>query len=404
MINNELKTNQNISLSENKSANINNFIAENKTAFKEISAIANHQPLSTTNKQINIITETQQITSSGILDKKIQNSAISYNNQETVTAITENQIVQIPIIETNTLTLEKQTSAENSIKKLAKNEEAIAAVFDVKKIDTGFDQQNEKNIKKNFKTKTDNLFAIEFSGSLYLVDRKLNAGTEFENLVKIRNDNESEIVSFSPGIEFIYKTGDFFIQSGIRYQRLGEKINYELTHVETNINSTLLHRDTLVYVYSIINPPEGQWQYDTIWYTKEDTIYTTSHQTVNVLNTYNYFEIPLLLGKSFDFNKFSIDISTGISFGLLLKANAQILTSDMQTFIKIDDRHSPYMNDLTMNYLLRVSFRYSFNEKMSIFMRPDVKHQLGSILNNKQYPVQQKYTLYGIGFGFMYNL
>jgi len=262
-------------------------------------------------------------------------------------------------------------------------------------------QKHEDDIKN--KTKLRPLFSIELSANLFYVDKNLKASNEFLNLVNMRNDNESDIYTFSPGVEIICKTKHFFVQTGIRYLRLGEKIKYNLTNTGTDIQNILLQRDTLVFVYSIISPPQGQWHYDTIWYTRFDTTYFTTHQIINSLNTYNYFEIPLLLGKSLTINKFNIDISTGISLGILLKANAQIIISDGRTFLNINNRQSPYMNDMTMNYLLRLSLRYSINEKWSVFIRPDLKHQFGSIINKNQYPVQQKYTLYGLGIGFMYN-
>jgi len=272
----------------------------------------------------------------------------------------------------------------------------------LKAVDSSFVQQNEENLIKKGRTKSYHSFAIELSGNFYYVTKKLSADNEFANLVKTRNEAESAIITFLPGIELKLNTKNFFLQTGISYQVLGEKVQYDFTNVSTSINTVLSSKDSLVYIPDPIHPP-GHWEYDSIWSSKPDTSYLVFHRAVNQKNMFKYFEIPLLLGKSFAFHQFVLDVSTGISLGILLKADAQILSTDNLTFIGIDDKQSPYMKDLTINYLLRIAFRYQINEKWSVFARPSLKINLGSVFNENQYPVQQKYTLYGIGLGVMYK-
>jgi hypothetical protein len=110
-----------------------------------------------------------------------------------------------------------------------------------------------------------------------------------------------------------------------------------------------------------------------------------------------------LVGKSFAVNRFILDISTGFSFGILLKSNAYLLSADDNSLVQIENKYSPYLNDLQLNYILRVALRYQMNENWSVFVRPSMKKNLGSVLNQNKYPIAQKYTLYGLGVGIMYT-
>ncbi len=246
-------------------------------------------------------------------------------------------------------------------------------------------------------------FALEINGNVFYLDQNLNSNEASASLVKSRNAYESNISTITPGIELKYSSKDFFFQTGISYQLLGEKINYNLTDVNATINTKWVYGDSLVFVIDNVFPTLGHWKYDTIWSSYNDTTYYTSQRIVNHLNTYQYFELPFLIGKSFVFNKFSLDVSSGFSIGILLKSDAQILATDNSSFIRIENAHSSYINDVTMNYILRIALRYSLSEKWSVFLRPSLKRNLGSILNDDKYPVQQKYTMYGIGMGLMYN-
>ncbi|MFZ4399593.1 MAG: hypothetical protein ACOYO1_06145 [Bacteroidales bacterium] len=405
IISNTLPNHQTIRLAERKPSDINKTIVYHESETKEKSFTSNDKPLLYIEQSENIANkiktksiETQLLATSSL---SVSEENAAKESESKLTYTTELLKDQTPLVEKDILPVEKVMSSENKNVKLSIHQEANIIAPEAQKTNIITEQQNNDNYKKRIKIRSS--FAIELSENLFFADKKLDATEEFTNLVKIRNESESGITAILPGIELRYNSKHFFVQMGLNLQLLGEKVNYNLMKTETEINSTLLHKDTLVYVYSIINPPEGQWQFDTIWFTRLDTTYKTLYRSVNHNNTYKYIEIPLLLGKSFAFSDFNIEVSTGISLGFLFKANAQILTSDNWTILSIDEKTSPYLNTITMNYLLRCAFRYAVSERWSVFARPELKYSLGSILNENQYPLKQKYMQYGIGLGFMYN-
>lgn len=258
-------------------------------------------------------------------------------------------------------------------------------------------------IKKTYKRPFLSRFEILMSGNFYYVDKKLSAGSEFTNLVKIREKGESPVLTFSPALEIRYNFNNVFIQSGIQYQKYGEKLDFSTSEIIKELNDKWLIHDSLYYVRDSINPP-GSWHLDTIWFHIIDTSYRTKKYTFKKTNSYNYFEIPLLIGKQIQLNRFSIEVSTGISFGFLLKSDAEILATDQKTAILLKDEKSPYLNTLMLNYLFRLSLRYQLNERWSIFVSPNIKYNIGNIFNENQYPIKQNYLLYGIGSGLIYKL
>ena len=179
-------------------------------------------------------------------------------------------------------------------------------------------------------------------------------------------------------------------------------MDFNTSETLRNITENWLHRDTLYYVKDSVNPP-GSWHLDTIWFVVKDTNYKTNKYSFRKDNSYKYVEIPFLIGKRFVANNISFEVSTGISLGFLLKADSRLLSTDGKTALLISNEKSPYLNSIMVNYLLRFYIRYSISERWSIYISPDMKYNLGNILNESMYPIKQNYMLYGMGSGLIYK-
>ena len=310
----------------------------------------------------------------------------------------------IPIqktIETNGM----QSGIEASVKaeEIKENKTEEAAV----EAKTKDQKENEKAraddlIKKAYKKPVSSRFELLLGATVYFVDKKLSAATEYDNLVKLRKDAEKPIFALSPALELRFNFNKFYIQSGFQYQKYGEKVDFSTSETLRNITENWLHRDTLYYVKDSVNPP-GSWHLDTIWFVVKDTNYKTNKYSFRKDNSYKYVEIPFLIGKRFVANNISFEISTGISLGFLLKADSRLLSTDGKTALLISNEKSPYLNSIMVNYLLRFYIRYSISERWSIYISPDMKYNLGNILNESMYPIKQNYMLYGMGSGLIYK-
>ena len=135
----------------------------------------------------------------------------------------------------------------------------------------------------------------------------------------------------------------------------------------------------------------------------KDTNYKTNKYSFRKDNSYKYVEIPFLIGKRFVANNISFEVSTGISLGFLLKADSRLLSTDGKTALLVSNEKSPYLNSIMVNYLLRFYIRYSISERWSIYISPNMKYNLGNILNESMYPIKQNYMLYGMGSGLIYK-
>jgi hypothetical protein len=258
-------------------------------------------------------------------------------------------------------------------------------------------------IKKEYKKKLINRFELIVGGSFFYVDKKLSAKKEYDNLVKIRENGEVPISNFSPYFGIRYNFNNFFVQSGFQYQKYGEKMDIQTSEMKFNVVDNWFHRDSLYYVKDSINPP-GAWHIDTIWYVTHDTTHYLQKYRFQKNNNYKYIEIPFLIGKKFDLNPFILEVSTGISVGLILKSDAEILANDTRSVIVLNNEKSAYFNQVMLNYLFRLSLRYHISQKWSVYISPDVKYNMGSIFKGSNYPVKQNYILYGIGSGLIYKL
>ncbi len=394
--NNKISNEKEDNLALNNKATIDN-INKNNVSFNKI--LKNDNQISKRN--ILIENKNENIDPTELKDIQLSNNQIDSETESKSINIIENQqeIIQTEK-QTEPIKVENNIATKNEENKTSQND-IVSEIktkdnnTSVKKIDNG--------LAKEIKFEKINPFALDISGNLFFVNKKLSSNNESDIYIKTRNEGETNITTFLPSIELKINTKHFYLQTGIGYQMLGEKVNYNLTDIETDIKTEISVRDSLVFLIDP-NNSSGHWIYDTLTTFTNDTTSLSSNRSLKYNNTYKYFEIPLLIGKSFAFNRFIIDLSTGVSLGFLIKADAQILSSDNSTILKIDNSNSPLINDLTMNYLLRVGFRYSINRKWSVFARPSLKVNLGSVLNENQYAVKQKYTLYGVGIGLMYKL
>ena len=294
---------------------------------------------------------------------------------------------------------EEKKQADNNVNLLKKSDNVVNIITENKENNSN---KTEDLIKRAYSKPFINNFEAVIGADFSYIDKKLKASDEFDELSNIRNKGEKPVCSVSPYLGIRYNFKNYFFQLGIQYQNYGEKTDISKYDIKQVINSHMLHYDTLYYVKDSLNPP-GEWHLDTIWYTEYDTSVVTKKYGYSRVNSYKYFEIPFMIGRRIDFQQFSLELLTGISMGVCIKADGLLLSSDLKTPLIISSDNSPYLNRIILNYHLNIAIRYKLSERWSLFLSPGFKYNIGSLINNDLYPVEQHYLLYNIGSGLIYK-
>jgi hypothetical protein len=135
-----------------------------------------------------------------------------------------------------------------------------------------------------------------------------------------------------------------------------------------------------------------------------DSTYIPVYNEINEgINQWNYLEIPLLLGYTFHFNRFSLDIGSGVSYGILLGASGNVPSlSEEKLFTELSELESQ-MNKHTFNYILQIGASYHLTPQWSLIVKPFYKQNLQSVFE-KNYPIDQRFKAFSIKFGLKVDL
>ncbi len=372
-INNNIPKTTISSLKEIKNINTNNNITTKKTTLdNNTNKINTNNSTKTETTKINNSLEENTTTQEIIKEIKaaeqdaVKSYAIANTTTENKEANTTNTIANS--LETPAVNTVDKTTLPNAVDSLA---EASNMSRNIPKINP-----YPKNIL--------NYLSIEFSANMYGINRNYTSTIANSDILPVKTNSETRICTFNPGVEFKLEKNNYFVQMGVNYSTYGEKQFYNTTEQKQLI------KDTLIY-------SNGNW----IYQQHIDTLNLTHNNQYR--NTYKFVEIPVLVGRTFNINRLSIDISTGISMGFLISANAEIASIDNKSILTITSKQTTYVNHFMMDYLMRVSCRYNFNDKWSAFVRPSVKMNLNNFYNETNYATLMKYNAYGLGFGLMYK-
>jgi hypothetical protein len=86
------------------------------------------------------------------------------------------------------------------------------------------------------------------------------------------------------------------------------------------------------------------------------------------------FEIPIMIGKSFNMGKHSLAISAGIGTAFVLNSEGKVYNGlqTSQPFTEIISQ----TNSLEFSFLMNVSYEYFIHERMSIQIQPYFRKKL----------------------------
>lgn len=200
--------------------------------------------------------------------------------------------------------------------------------------------------------------------------------------------------SYTTGLRFSLDfEGGFFLKSGLTYSKEQASFTLQKTWaVPVILDST--------YYYTIWHPFEDP-QY--VFYS--DTTITSRDSVASYASsiTYSFLNIPLLIGYTFDFNKFHIGVQSGVIFNA--QFTRQGSTIDPQTLqpVSLPESNASFFRDrASLGIYAGVENEYRFNEYLGIFAEPYFQMQLKPVTTDAA-PVEQRLHKFGLNTGIKFS-
>ena len=264
----------------------------------------------------------------------------------------------------------KMANADSMEKKnhLAKNAEKPDSIAPDKKIVKAL----ASNLKKNHLSLYLS-YAPEYSCHSLAANPAM-AGQTHEDYLNTRSSQEKGGMgySFNAGLEYNLP-GNFTFQSGVGYSRIVETVNYNFVNNKIPVVDSATGK-----ILGYIQIPQGtRTQY--------------SHT-----NTYNYINIPVILGYRMKFSqRFSMLVKGGGSFLFLSSANGEMLKPDDLTLESISD--SRLLRNSNFNFYGSAEGEYSLNNFISLCLGMNY-HQLQNSIYTSNASARLKSSGVGVIF------
>lgn len=198
-----------------------------------------------------------------------------------------------------------------------------------------------------------------------------------------RNDTESYSYAYSLGARLSMLTkSKLALRTGLTYSQITEKFNFRQEHVEGTVEITI--KDSAGNIIGT--------QIDTLIGTRIKTTY----------NRYHFIDVPVLLGYEIHGEKININLNAGAYFNVAFSQKGDILDPDLIPTKLSESGHPVFRDKVGVSIYGSVSLNYNLTDRIQILMEPHVRHYLNPI-TAENYPIEQKYTVFGVYAGMRYN-
>ncbi len=223
--------------------------------------------------------------------------------------------------------------------------------------------------------------------------------------------------SFSLGANVNYQMAkNRYLQTGIEYVQLSEEVSL---HHQFSLYDTLVN---------ITINEEQAWSIDTIWIANTDSFingspylmeyldsssYTVTLTETNekvrernmniresTINTWSYFEIPIIAAFQFQKNQWSFDAKAGITTAILLRHQRMMVYPDDEHY-SIQTIETTEVSNVLLNMYVGANIAYQFHPHWSLLMEPYLKLPVSEI--NRAGSSSIKTNHQGLRLGMRYN-
>ena len=332
-----------------------------------------------------ILTNENQNTTGDLDTNTTEKEIIDDNDAVTNEEIIDATILAVDSIVIDSLALEKEISEEFS--DTLSKDDSLAN----KEVLT------PEDANETFKKWTFSVF-----GGPSLINKKIAGGSTDAYLVK-RNDEEANIVSMSYGLRMNYNFNEKINFSlGANSLTYGEDVNYSTIYsTSESIGSVSKDSSYLQYTYTAV-PDTINGGYDTtVTIAMIDTTFMVDTTIINVnatdyagKNRFTYLQIPIMIGYKFSFDKLSVNLRLGGSYGVLLKNSGSYVDNNVSNI------ELPNLRKTMINLVASATIGYQL-KKMNVFIEPKFRLNSGSIITHPE--IKQRYTSVGCNFGLSFD-
>lgn len=241
---------------------------------------------------------------------------------------------------------------------------------------------------------------LEFKSDIYLIPSlsfiNYLAGDSLASTAYaiLRKNTEKTGFSYSaailPGISY----GKYFLQSGLIYNNNRNKVNHQVQWWRNDSN-----RSIWIYSIWIRDSMGGHYIYDSVPVTRIDSTRLSSQLKNGI--SYQYLEIPVIFGYTFEKGKWSYRLSGGFSYGFYLDSRGRIVSPAGDSLVQYTKSNFPFKKN-PVPFLFLLGAEYKLNDHTSIITGANFKYQLNKLFDDPVL-VNQKYLNMGLMLGLSYK-
>jgi hypothetical protein len=228
------------------------------------------------------------------------------------------------------------------------------------------------------------------AGYFYPIKSFIDKSGEVNEINNLRNAHESSKEGWHAGIYAKFKNTKWpiYFQAGVSQDYLTERMTLQYDYTK---------RDTTQGIISITTSENG----DTVTAIIGDII-TETEITGKKVKHYKLqtIDIPITVGYSIGFNKFTVDLEGGVLLNLSMNSKGSILTS--QSDFDYVSNQNPFKSKLGLSYLGGLSIGYHISPRSKVYINTKMRIIPGEI-NNPTNSLSQKYNFLGLNLGYGYT-
>ena len=298
---------------------------------------------------------------------------------------------------------EDSTSNEEAVNSPDEDADLTSAIKNKRKEHLAFlDLPNEASISDQYHFFSRERFSLSLWGGYTYTDKFLSASNA--NYTDKRQAEEKAIWTTPTGVDLDYfLNGRWTLGLGLRWTEYGEDLQYDINHRDTawidgrhNDPSNFSNVVAVDSARIITGINQGHWNYVVVTESVDSAVISNNGRT-----SWQYVEIPLMLGYRFGQGSFRPWIKSGVSFGIPISTNFRYLNPEATQLNDLSLTHSKLVAPLQYNYLLDVGVDCYLTRNFSIRLNATSSVQLNSSL--RQSAIKQRYYRLGLGIGIAYN-
>lgn len=211
--------------------------------------------------------------------------------------------------------------------------------------------------------------------------------------------NTTDQFTYTVDAEFGIIINDFYIQSGVGYQKVKERGIYNY-YYKTN-DSIGYYNKVLSFEINPLNPDEITYK------TAKTTVYDSLEhiKTQSPLFYYDYLNVPIKIGYRIKtFKKLNISVESGLIFSKLLSSKTPTTNFYIpeSTLLNTEDK-TPARTNFNYQWVLGLKMNYKILNSVSISVEPEFTKYLNSIYKPAIDVSSTKPYSMGIRFGIYYD-